>query len=329
MKKAASKILCVVFVATMILGAAVCSAAESNYPNKPIELVICFGAGGGADVTARNFARFLEREIGQRINCINIPGSGTVEGMMYVYEQPSDGYTIMATGNSFILKQAQNAAPITFTDEFNPLCNMCSDVMLWCVRKDSQFKNFQQVVDYAKANPGKLTVSGIAAGGSDDFAAHFVAETIGADWTYVPYTQIAEAKSAVLGGEVDILQDKIISILPLIAAGDLIPLVAMDDDSPTVVPELAGVPSIYDWAEYPTTIFRGLAVKKDMPQDIQDFLIEACNRVQENPEFIAYLEKEYLNINSVERDVTKIKQSYIDEVQLYVPFFKERGMILP
>lgn len=320
-------LLAFVLIGALVLSMTACSKKEAKYPSKSIELVIPYAAGGSSDITARMFASFLKKYLDTTINVTNIGGSGTVEGMTYAYNQPSDGYTIMSTTNSLLMKQAQGASKIIFTDAFNPICNMCGDVQMMLVRNDSPFKTFDDLIAYAKENPGKVTVSGISAGGGDEFGTRQLEKVMGVDLMYVPYSSTSEAKAAVLGKECDILNDKVVSAASLVKSGDMRPLITISRKPVTSIDWLSGIPSYGDYNIVSPEIFRGMAVKADVPQKIQDILIDACNKVAQDPEWQAWLKEQNLNVIIPEKDVAVLKKCYIEEKDAYIEFYKEIGTI--
>lgn len=292
-----------------------------EYPSKNIELVIPYKAGGASDITARMFASLLEKELGTSITMTNMGGGGTVEGMTYAYNQPSDGYTIMSTTNSHLNKQAQAASDIIFTDEFNPICNMCKDVAVMAVRADSPFQTIEDLVAYAKENPGKVTISGVSAGAGDEQCARQFNLGMDCELSYIPYNGTSEAKAAVLGGECDILNDKVVSVSSLIESGDLRPLISVSQTRITTISWMEGIPCFGDYGIVTPEIWRGLAVKADVPQEIQDILVAACKRVLDSEAWQSWLAEQNLNILAPETDIAKMKEAYLEEVRVDKEFY--------
>ena len=310
--------VCLLFGALSIAG---CGKKEQAYPSKTIELVIPYKAGGASDITARMFATYLEKELGQTITITNMGGGGTVEGMTYAYNQPSDGYTLMSSTNSVLSKQAQKASDIVFTEAFDPICNMCKDVGILAVRSDSPFNTMDDVIAYAKEHPGEVTISGVSAGAGDEMCSVQLNKGLGIELSYIPYEGSSEAKAAVLGGECVILNDKIISVSSLIESGDLKPLMTLTQTRISTIDYLKDIPCVKDYNVVTAEIWRGMAVKADVPADVKDTLIAACKRVQDNPEWQAWLADQNLNILEPERDMAKIKDAYLVEVDENIAFY--------
>lgn len=311
--------LCIMFSVVLMTG---CKKKQETYPSKNIEMVIPYKAGGASDSTARMFASYLEKELKTTITITNMGGGGTVEGMTYAYNQPSDGYTIMSCTNSHLNKQAQKASSIVFTEAFNPVVTMCKDVAVMAVRADSQFKSIDDLLAYAKANPGKVTISGVSAGAGDEQCAKQFNNGMGCELSYIPYESTSEAKAAVLGGECDILNDKVLSIASLVESGDLRPLISVSQTKITTLEWMNGVPCFGDYKIVTPEIWRGIAVKADVPQDVQDILVAACKRVQANPEWQKWLAEQGLNILTPETEIADIKAAYQKELDSDVAWYE-------
>ena len=297
------------------------------YPERKIELVIPFSEGGASDITARQFAASLEKVLGQSITCVNKASGGTVEGFEYALAQESDGYTLFWLTNSVLMKEAQNAASAKFTETFEPLLLVAADLTIIMVKDDSPFQTMEELVAYAKDHPGELTIAGTSPGGFDDYQMTSVAEELGIDITYVPYSGGSEVKAAVLGNEVDIYQDKIASCLSLMQSGDVRPLAVIADEPITAVPELNGVPTLKQLgADFAVGPRRGLSVEADIDPQIMDILKKACVEAYNSAEFQEYLQTNYLNIRPA-TEQSLLKETWINEVESYKPFYIERGLI--
>ena len=325
--KRIKNVLVVALVVCLALCLMSCKKKTESYPSRTIELVIPFSEGGASDITARQFAVALEKELGVSITCVNKSSGGTVEGLEYAYAQGNDGYTLFWLTNSVPMKEAQNATKVKFTETFEPLFQVCADLTIIMVKSDSPFQTMEELVAYAKAHPGELLIAGTSPGGFDDYQVTNFAEELGIELTYVPYSGGSAVKAAVLGNEVDIYQDKIASCLSLIQSGDVRPLAVIAKEPIDDVPELKGVPTLRQLgADFDVGPWRGLSVRNDVDADILARLKDACQKAYDSPEFQEYLEKNYLNINAIipQKD---LKEAIKAETASYVPFYESRGLI--
>ncbi len=311
---------------TMVTG--VSAKKKVNYPRRPIEMVIPFGAGGASDIFARQYAQIVEKYIGQPINCINKGGAGTIEGMTYAFSAPADGYTILEITPSLLIVEALNKSSIKFRKEFEPIIKVQADVMAFGVVANSKFKTIDELLAYAKANPKKLKIGGLSPGGLDDYIANGFAKKAGIEWTYVPYKSGSEVKAAVLGGELDVYQDKLLSFMPLVASGDIRPLVVLNDKKIDSVPELANVPcSVEKGINFTQGSWRAFVVKKGVPNDVKQIIIDAFHKAYEDPAYKEMEKKSMTNVKPGYADAAEFRRLWDVEYNGFVEVFKELGII--
>lgn len=323
------RILAIVLVAALVVVAVSAQAKKVDFPKRPIEMVIPFGAGGASDIFARQYAQLMEPFLGKPITPINKGAAGTIEGMTYAYNQPADGYTLFEITPSLLIVEALKKSPIKFRENFEPLMRVQSDLQLIGVAKNSRFKSFKEVIEYAKANPGKkLKIGGLSPGGLDDYIANGLADAAGFEWTYVPYKSGSEIKAAVLGGELDIYQDKLISFLPLAESGDIRPLVVLNDVRLTQVPVLKDVPCTVELGiKFTQGSWRGFCVKKGTPPEIKAVLIAALQKAYETPGYKEMEAKEMTNIRPGYATAEQFRKIWDDEYNGYVAVFQKMGLL--
>lgn len=313
----------------LVLSLSACGAGKQNFPKRPIEMTIPFGAGGASDIFGRQYAKIVEKYTTQPITVVNKAAGGTVEGMTHVYNQPADGYSILEITPSLIISEVLGKSSIKFRENFEPLLRVQSDVVVIGVSaKKSPFKNIKSLIDFAKENPGKLKIAGISPGGLDDLIANAFAAKGGFKWTYVPYKSGSEIKAAVLGGEVDVYQDKLISFLPLVQSGDIIPLVVLNDKRLDSVPELKDVPSSKELGiDFTLGSWRGFCVKKGTPEEVKKYLIEIFEKAYKDPAYAEMEKKEMTNLRSGYLNAADFKKSWDEEYKLFEDIFKQTGVL--
>lgn len=211
---------------------------KTDFPKRPVEMVIPFGAGGASDIFARQYAQIAEKYLGKSITAINKGGAGTIEGLAYAFSAPADGYTILEITPSLLIVEAQNKTTVKFRKEFEPLLKVQNDIVSFGVKADSKFKTIDELIAFAKQNPKKIKIGGLSPGGLDEYIAKGFARAAGIELTYVPYKSGSEVKAAVLGGEIDVYQDKLVSFLPLVASKDIRPLIVFNEKKLDTVPEI-------------------------------------------------------------------------------------------
>ena len=297
------KIISILMVLVLMFSLAACGSSDSgdkaalDYPKRAIELIVPFGPGGSADMMTRQVANMMGDYVDKPVNVINKAGSGGIDGMNYVAQAPADGYTVLQITPSHAIAEALDRPNAELTEGFEAIANFQKDIQLFGVAKDSPFNTIDELLDYAKENPGKLKIGGTSPGGLDNFMADGFAEEAGIEFTYVPYDSAAETKAAALGGELDIYQDKVISFLTMVKSGDIKPLVVLHDTRLDMIEELKDVPTTVEKGiEFTQGSWRGFAVKKGTPQEIKDYLTDVIEKVYNSEAYKESSEKDMSNI---------------------------------
>ena len=319
----------VLFALVAAVAAGVVGAQKKvDFPRRPIEMVIPFGAGGASDIFARQYAQLAEKFLGKPITAINKGAAGTIEGMTYAYNQPADGYTILEITPSLLIVEALKKTNIKFRENFEPLMRVQSDLQAIGVAPTSKFKTFKELVEFGKANPKKLKIGGLSPGGLDDYIANGLANAAGFQWTYVPYKSGSEIKAAVLGGELDVYQDKLISFLPLAESGDIRPLVVLNDKRLDMIPALKNVPSTVELGiKFTQGSWRGFVVKKGTPAEVKAIILDALQKAYDSPGYKEMEKNEMTNIRPGYLTADEFRAAWDEEFDGYVDIFKKTGQL--
>ena len=316
-----------VALAATVLATLSGGAAAQNYPRRPVEMVIPFGVGGASDIFARQYSQIVEKYLGKPLVPVNKGGAGTIEGLLYAFSAPADGYTILEITPSLLIVEAQNKSSVKFRKEFEPILKVQADVVLFGVAAKSNLKTIDDVLAFAKANPKKLKIGGLSPGGLDDYIANGFARAAGIQWTYVPYKSGSELKAAVLGGELDIYQDKLISFMGLTESGDVRPLVVLNDKR-LDIPALKDVPSSVEKnVNFTQGSWRAFVVKKGTPEPVKKIIIDAFQKAYDDPAYKALEKKEMTNIVPGYMKAEEFRKSWDVEFEAYSTIFKELGLV--
>lgn len=176
--------------------------ALAEWPEKPINLIVAYSAGGGTDVTARTLQPMLEAALGQSVVVVNRPGAGGEVGHAAIASAKPDGYTIGILNLPPML-----TIPITrdaaFTaDDFIPVAGLVRDPSALSVHANSPFRTLDELVAFAKENPGAVTVGTTGVGTDDHLAMRYFADAAGIELTHVPFAGGGPARTALIGGHV-------------------------------------------------------------------------------------------------------------------------------
>ena len=322
------KIIAMTIVAA-VMATLVGSASAQNYPRRPVEMVIPFGTGGASDIFARQYSDIASKYLGKPLVAVNKGGAGTIEGLLYAFGAPADGYTIMEITPSLLIVEAQNKSSVKFRKEFEPIMKVQADVVLFGVAAKSAHKTIDDLITFAKANPKKLKIGGLSPGGLDDYIANGFARAAGIQWTYVPYKSGSELKAAVLGGELDVYQDKLISFMSLASGGDIKPLVVLNDKRLSI-PELKDVPSsVEKKINFTQGSWRGFVIKKDTPPPVKKIIIEAFQKAYDDPAYKEMEKKEMTNLIPGYMKADEFRKSWDTEFDGYATIFKDLGLVKP
>ncbi|MGH6895784.1 MAG: Bug family tripartite tricarboxylate transporter substrate binding protein [Geminicoccaceae bacterium] len=195
-------------------------ARAQSWPERPITLVVMYAAGGGTDTIMRVLGDGMAKAKGWEINVINKPGAVGGIATQFVHAQPADGYTMLGAANYNKFVRVMGHVDLVPWEEWANF-QAASALASWSVRTDSPFETFEDVVEAAKAEPGKLTISTSGTGGVWHEAALIVGSAAGIELKYVPYQGGKPATLAGLQGEVDIAGGGVHEHIDLLRAGQL------------------------------------------------------------------------------------------------------------
>jgi tripartite-type tricarboxylate transporter receptor subunit TctC len=297
MKKVYLGIVTILIVLFLLLSLSACSGTVSTKESgegeefefkRKIELVVGFGAGSGTDTTSRAIAPVLEKILGVPVVVTNIEGSGGVKGLEYAAKQPADGYTYMITTQSLILADIQELSKTRIMEDFVPVTRLVQSSVLVATREDSQFNTWDEVVEYAKDNPGKLKIGAQTPKGIDALSSRVIFSAFGIDIPFVAFNSGAETKSAVLGGHIEFINADPSEMGDLIEAGEMKGLIVANDER---LPMLPDVPCAGDFGHPEVTLgpWRGFVAKKGTPQEALDAMEVAMKKAYESETFQDWL----------------------------------------
>jgi tripartite-type tricarboxylate transporter receptor subunit TctC len=233
------------------------AAAQSAYPSKPITIIVPFGAGGVADITARSIGQAMSAALKQAVVIDNRPSAGAIVGSAAVAHATPDGYTLLLMSNANAVSAGLfKKLPYDPVHGFALVGTLGYFDLALFVADKSPLKNVQDLVARAKAQPGQLTIGTIAVGSTQNLAAEMFKVAAGIDALVVPYNGTPAVQTALLAGQVDVGFEVLSPMLPQIAAGPrgLRPLAVTSDRRFAGLPQVptvqeSGVPgfSVASW----------------------------------------------------------------------------------
>jgi len=192
------------------------------YPTKPVRIILPFGPGGVADITARTLAPKMSDGLGQQVVIENSPGAGGIRAAEIVARAEPDGHTLLLLTNGNAVSQALfKSLPYDPVNDFAMISTVSYFSMVIVTGANSKYKTLQEVLAAAKANPGKLNIGTISPGGTQHLAGELFRSTAGIDALVVPHKTTGEVVIGVRQGSLDIGVDFIAPLISGIKAGDL------------------------------------------------------------------------------------------------------------
>lgn len=251
--------------------------AQADYPNRPVQLIIAYGAGTIGDVSMRILAEKLSNQLGKNFVVENRPGAAGVIAAKAAATAAPDGYTLFLVGNSYAISTALfKSLPYDVVKDFAPISAVATFDFLVATRKDSKFKSMQDVISYAKANPGKLNIATLSPGTTQYLAVELLKVAAGVDVTAVTFRSSPDAVSALLRGDVDIDMDSYAPLKSLLEGGKIDVIATTGRNR---VPFLSGVPTVIEsgLSNFDVTSWNGIAAPAAVPAPIITKLNKAVN----------------------------------------------------
>ena len=280
-----------IFIGAVLIACA-SGAHASDWPNKPVQIVVPYPPGGNVDTAARIIVKGLEKKFGQPFIVQNRAGAGGMIAGEYVARSTPDGYTFFMAANGPLLY-----SPIIFNrpvyhwkDSFEPVSTVSLTPMVMQINPNLGISTFVEFIEYAKANPGKLNMASPGAGTSNHLMSEMLQARSGANWVTIHYKGNAPATVDLLAGQVDFNFDQISVALPFIQDKKLVPLAVTSDKRLSSLPDVptfgqAGLDTLVAYT------FTGLLAPKNTPKNIVDDLSQALKEVLEQPQIIAQFEQ--------------------------------------
>jgi tripartite-type tricarboxylate transporter receptor subunit TctC len=257
--------------------------AQGSFPQRPITLVVPFGPGGIADLTARTVAQAMSASLKQPIVVDNKPSAGSIVGSAAVAQAVPDGYTLLLLSNANAVSASLfKKLPFDVTQAFAPIGTLGVFDLALFVNADSRFKSVAELLADAKARPGKLTIGSIAVGSTQHLSAELFKTRTGIDALVVPYKGTPAVLTALRAGEIDAAFEILGPMLPQLQAKAIRALAVTSDQRFTALPEVptmgqAGV------AAYEVASWNALAAPAGTPQAVIDKLNAAANEALKSP----------------------------------------------
>ena len=259
--------------------------AQINYPNKPINFIVPYGAGGSADSRSRQIAQKMSVILKQPIVIDNKPGAGGNIGTEAIVRAAPDGYTIGMGNFAPMAVNKTLFGNLRYDPETDlmPIILIEKGPLVLVVNPNSPYKTVQDIVAAAKAKPGVLTFSSGGIGGSHQLSAELFELNAGIQMIHVPYKSGSAALTDLMAGNVDLMFDQMYSAVPSIKADKIRPLAITSKKRSPLLPN---VPSFVElgYPKVEVLNWQGLIAPKGTPKAIIDKLNAAANEALKDPQ---------------------------------------------
>ncbi|MEO5696323.1 MAG: tripartite tricarboxylate transporter substrate binding protein [Burkholderiaceae bacterium] len=277
-------------LASLAVFASSASFAQSGYPDRPVTMIVPWGAGGGTDAVARILASLMEKDLGQPINVVNRTGGSGVVGHSAIASAAPDGFTIGMVTVEITMMHHQKLTELQPTS-YTPIALVNLDPAGFQVRADSSYKTIEDVFTAVKANPGKFKASGTGQGGIWHLALAGMlkdAKIDPASVPWVPSNGAAPGLQDLAAGGVEFVPCSLPEARALIDAGKVRSLVVMAEQRAVLYPN---VPTLKEstGSSWVTGAWRGIAAPKGLPKDIATRLEAAVKKAYDSKEYKEFM----------------------------------------
>lgn len=254
------------------------------YPNKPVRIIVPFGAGGPADIYARYLGQRLQEPFGQTFVIEDRPGAGSIIGTDAVAKSPADGYTLLLMSNTHTVNETLvHKKPFALMKDFVPVAPINSSDLLLVVHPSVPAKSVKELLALAKSKPGALNYASSGTGTPYHMAGELFKAMAHVNIVHIPHKSSGDARTSVMSGQVEMMLDAITTMLPIAKSGRVRALATSGKTRSAITPDLptiaeAGVPG------YESTIWIGMMAPAGTPKAIVDRLNAEIAKIVARPD---------------------------------------------
>ena len=261
------------------------AATAQEWPQRPIHVIVSFGAGGGADIIGRIMGQALQEDLGQPVVVENRPGAAGTLGNEAVARAEKDGYTLgIMTAGQIIAAVMNKSLRYDTLSAFDPISLVAIAGLMMVARPDFPANNVKELVEAAKASPGKIVFGSPSFGATQHLAGELFKQIAGIDILHVPFRTSPEAIAALLAGQVDVVFETVSAVLGHVQSGQLKPLAVTGKDRFLPVPDVPAAIESGVLPGFDVTTWYGFFAPRGTPAAIIAKLNRSINQVIAKPE---------------------------------------------
>lgn len=300
------------------------SILKSNYPVKPIHLVVGFTPAGAADYVARSISDSLGKNLGQPIIVENKPGAGSSIGADYVAHSPSDGYTLLlASPSSISVNPALNPKLNYSLKDLVPITKITSSPLVMAVNPNAGINSVRDLILKAKLAPGKINYATSGVGSAPHLGGTFFSQIAGIELTPIPYKGGSSAIQSVVAGDTQLTFGTPPSVLPMVKADRLKAIGISQTESTNLVPNVPGMKQA-GLPEYNITFWYGVFAPLGTPLDIVQKLNEAISQTMQESSVQKALEREGTEV-ALSKSPEEFSNFLVSDGKFWVQLVKKTG----
>lgn len=293
----------------------------AEFPAKPIKIIVPFSPGGGSDVITRLLAEKIATDLKVSVLVENKPGASSIIGTEVVAKSASDGYTILMTNRAITVNPWLFKLPYD-TAQLTPITQLVSSPLLLVASTKAPFRNLNELIAYAKGNPGKVSIGNSGVGQLPHLAAVLFEKSSGAELTMINYKGSGSSATDLIGGQIDISFGTIPSFMQQIKNKMLIPLAVTSSERNSALPL---VPSINEVIPgYELLSWFGFFAPPNTPKSVVDRLYQAIRKALASSEVKNRLHDEGLDITAL--DPEKFKKAFVADLNYWQKFIKDNNI---
>ncbi|MCX7200768.1 MAG: tripartite tricarboxylate transporter substrate binding protein [Burkholderiales bacterium] len=281
----------------LALPATVC--AQTDWPQKPITLVVPYPPGGVNDAVARGYANKLAIELGKPILIDNRAGAGTTVASNYVARAPADGYTIYAGGTSLVINPTLTGqVQYDPNKSFELVSLMSFTPFILHVNAAFPARNMTELIAHVKANPRRFNIASSGIGATNHLIAEMLKQEADIDMTHVPYKGGVQAGQDVASGQAQMMFSAALEAKPILATGKTRAVAITSAARSPAFPEIPTMVESMGRKDFIVTFWQGMVVPAGTPQPIVDKLQKAIAKVAADPEMIEQFKPQGVEIRA-------------------------------
>ena len=314
-----------VFATTVVMSLSTLSPAQTDWPQKPVTMVVPYPPGGVNDAVARIYANKLAVELGRPMLVDNRAGAGTTVASNFVAKAPADGYTIYAAATSLVINPT-----LTGQVQYDPhksfdlVSLMSFTPFILHVNAAFPAKNMPELIAHVKANSGKFNIASSGIGATNHLIAEMFKQETGLAITHVPYKGGAQAGQDVAGGQAQMMFSAALEARPLLLAGKTRAIAITSAQRSPAFPEIPTVAESAGIRDFAVVFWQGMVVPAGTPKAITDKLEKAIAKVAADPDMIERFKPQGVEIRASSQ--AEFKDFMGKEEARWVKLIKERNI---